>query len=55
MQRSAELGRAFDHPVQLLAQVYVGSGHYLGFCYDYPALAAELCVEAIKPFNAAGR
>ncbi|HSU35063.1 MAG TPA: hypothetical protein VLJ88_05330 [Propionibacteriaceae bacterium] len=40
--RSAELGRAIDHPVQLLAQVYVGSGHYLGFCYDYPALAAEL-------------
>ena len=91
IQRSAELGRAIDHPVQLLAQVYVGSGHYLGFCYDYRALAAELeavgfvvqrcatgeseyaelrgletrthpaesatqlCVEAVKPTNAAGR
>lgn len=42
MLRSAELGRHFDHPVQLLAQVYVGSGHHLGFCYDCPALTAEL-------------
>jgi len=73
------------------AALRVGSGHYLGFCYDYRALAAELeavgfvvqrcatgeseyaelrgletrthpaesatqlCVEAIKPLNAAGR
>lgn len=42
MERNRELGKDFSHPVQLLAQVYVGAAHYLGFCYDYAALAAEM-------------
>ncbi len=42
MQRNREMGREFTHPVQLLAQVYVGAEHYLGFCYDYAALASEM-------------
>ncbi len=42
MARNAELGHVLEHPVQLLAEVYVGAEHYLGFCYDYAALAAEL-------------
>lgn len=42
MARNAELGNTMDHPVQLLAEVYVGAEHYRGFCYDYAALAAEL-------------
>lgn len=42
LERNRELGRDFAYPVQLLAEVYVGAKHYLGFCYDYAALAAEL-------------
>jgi len=42
IERNRELGKDFSHPVQLLAQVYVGAAHYLGFCYDYAALAAEM-------------
>lgn len=42
LARNAELGRVLEHPVQLLAEVYVGAKHYLGFCYDHAALAAEL-------------
>lgn len=42
MARNAELGNVLEHPVQLLAEVYVGAGHHLGFCYDHAALAAEL-------------
>lgn len=42
LERNRELGKQLDHPVQLLAQVYVGAEHYLGFCYDFNALAAEM-------------
>ena len=42
MQRNREKGRDFDHPVQLLQQVFVGAKHYLGFCYDFDSLSREM-------------
>ena len=42
MARNVELGHQMDHPVQALAQVWVGAKHYLGFVYDYSALSSEL-------------
>lgn len=42
MERNRERGKEFDHPVQLLTQVYVGAKHYLGFIYDWASLSAEL-------------
>lgn len=42
MARNAEKGRHFRYPVELLRQVYVGAQHYLGFIYDYEALAGEM-------------
>jgi predicted SAM-dependent methyltransferase len=42
MERNRELGHDFAHPVQLIQQVFVGAKHYLGFCYDYASLSAEM-------------
>ena len=42
MERNRERGRTFDHPVQLLTQVYVGAKHYLGFIYDYASISTEM-------------
>jgi predicted SAM-dependent methyltransferase len=42
MERNRELGRDFVHSVQLIQQVFVGAKHYLGFCYDYASLSAEM-------------
>jgi predicted SAM-dependent methyltransferase len=42
MERNREQGRDFVHAVQLVQQVFVGGKHYLGFCYDFAALSAEM-------------
>lgn len=42
LDRHREQGRNFDHPVQLLQYVFVGAKHYLGFCYDYDSISAEM-------------
>lgn len=42
MERLTELGGDVRYPVQLVREVYVGAKHYLGFCYDYRALASEM-------------
>ena len=43
MARNRELGRTdFYHPVQLIQQVLVGHKHYLGFCYDFASISAEM-------------
>lgn len=48
LQRNRELGKVLDHPVQLLSEVYVGAEHYLGFCYDYAALASEMATAGFE-------
>lgn len=42
LERSRERGRDFIYPVQLLQNVFVGAKHYLGFCYDYATISAEM-------------
>lgn len=42
LERNREKGRDFVYPVQLMYQVYVGAKHYLGFCYDYQSISAEM-------------
>lgn len=42
MERNREKGRDFRYPVQLLREVFVGAKHYLGFCYDYASISAEM-------------
>lgn len=42
MERNREKGRDFRYPVQLLREVFVGARHYLGFCYDYASISAEM-------------
>lgn len=43
MERNRELGNAdFNHPVQLIQQVFVGAKHYLGFCYDFDSISTEM-------------
>jgi predicted SAM-dependent methyltransferase len=43
MERNRELGNTdFVHPVQLIQQVFVGAKHYLGFCYDFNSISAEM-------------
>ena len=42
MERNRERGRDFDHPVELIRQVFVGAKHYLGFCYDFASLSTEM-------------
>lgn len=42
LERNRELGNPMEYPVELLRQVYVGAKHYLGFCYDYASLSAEM-------------
>lgn len=42
LERHRERGRDFHYPVQLIQNVFVGAKHYLGFCYDYASLSAEM-------------
>lgn len=42
MARNREKGRDFRYPVQLIREVFVGAKHYLGFCYDYASISAEM-------------
>ena len=42
LERSREKGRNFIYPVQLIQNVFVGAKHYLGFCYDYDSISAEM-------------
>ena len=44
MERQRKVGyhRFVEHPVDLLRVTFVGSGHYLGYLYDFEALASEL-------------
>jgi predicted SAM-dependent methyltransferase len=42
LERSRERGRNFIYPVQLIQNVFVGAKHYLGFCYDYASISAEM-------------
>ncbi len=42
MERNRELGRDFVHPVQLIREVFCGAKHYLGFCYDFASIKAEM-------------
>lgn len=42
MDRNRERGRDFDHPVELIRQVFVGAKHYLGFCYDFASISTEM-------------
>ena len=42
MERNRERGRDLEHPVELLRVVFNESKHYLGYLYDFSALANEL-------------
>ncbi|HYP43920.1 MAG TPA: methyltransferase domain-containing protein [Propionibacteriaceae bacterium] len=42
LERHRERGRDLQYPVQLIQNVFVGAKHYLGFCYDYASLSAEM-------------
>jgi predicted SAM-dependent methyltransferase len=42
MERNREMGRDFIYPVQLIREVFCGAKHYLGFCYDYASIRAEM-------------
>ena len=42
LERNREMGKPFVHPVELIREVFVGAKHYLGFCYDYASISAEM-------------
>jgi predicted SAM-dependent methyltransferase len=42
MERNRERGKNFVHPVELIRETFVGAKHYLGFCYDYASISAEM-------------
>ncbi len=48
LERHRERGRDFQYPVQLIQNVFVGAKHYLGFCYDYASLSAEMQAAGFK-------
>jgi predicted SAM-dependent methyltransferase len=42
MERNRERGKNFVHPVELIRETFVGAKHYLGFCYDFASISAEM-------------
>ena len=54
MERNRERGKNFVHPVELIRETFVGAKHYLGFCYDYAALSAEMQAVGFETRQLAG-
>lgn len=42
LDRHTRHGYFVEHPVDLLRVIYAESGHHVGYCYDFTALASEL-------------